>query len=109
MADLPEFRVSIGCPIFFNSGVDFFGPIQTKFKRGTVKGWGCIFTCLSTRAIHLEVVEGMDSDSFINTLRRFVNRRGNPKKMVSDCGSNFKGADAELKKSLQQLDHSKIE
>jgi hypothetical protein len=108
MADLPEYRVAFGCPTFCNSGVDFFGPIQVKFRRATVKRWGCIFTCLSTRAIHLEVAEGLDADSFINVLRRFVSRRGSPKHIISDCGTNFKGADAELKLALRELDNLKI-
>ena len=108
MADLPSFRVRKGCPVFYYSGVDFFGPIPVKFRRGTTKRWGSIFTCLSTRAVHLEVAEGLDTDSFINTLRRFVNRRGHPKMITSDCGSNFKGASKELKAALMELDQTKI-
>ena len=108
MADLPESRTKVGCPVFFYCGIDFFGPLLTKLRRGTQKRWGCIFTCMCTRAIHLEVVEGLDTDSFINTLRRFINRRGNPKEIISDCGSNFKGADAELKRALREIDNSKI-
>ena len=108
MADLPKARVAIGCPVFFNSGVDFFGPLQVKIRRSIVKRWGCIFTCLTTRAVHLEVAEGLDADTFINCLRRFVNRRGTPKMIMSDCGTNFKGADEELKRALRELDNNRI-
>ena len=61
-----------------------------------------------TRAIHLELVESLDSDSFINVLQRFINRRGRPNTIVSDCGSNFKGAIQKLKLELSGLNQEKI-
>ena len=63
-----------------------------------------LFTCLTIRCIHLEVVENCETDAFINSLRRFVNRRGCPTKMFSDNGTNFRGASAELKEVINGLD-----
>ena len=108
MADLPEFRVAVGEPPFSHVGVDFFGPMQVKRGRSTVKRWGCTFTCLVVRAVHLEVVDSLETDTFINSLERFMNRRGHPNLIVSDCGSNFRGADKELKACLKELDQEKI-
>ncbi|XP_039866037.1 uncharacterized protein LOC120720426 [Simochromis diagramma] len=55
-----------------------------------------MFTCMSTRAVHLEIIEGMDTSSFINALRRFFSVRGPAKQLRSDCGTNFTGASREL-------------
>ena len=61
------------------------------------------------RAVHLEVVESPDTDDFINATRRFVNRRGCPSDIYSDCGTNFKGATAELAEMIEGLDKKKID
>ena len=103
MADLPDCRLAIASPCFYYTGVDYFGPLSVKVGRAHHKRWGCLFTCMTTRAVHMEVVESLDTSSFINTLQRFINRRGHPKTILSDCGSNFKGADRELKKCLVEL------
>ena len=109
MADLPIDRITIGAATFFHTGVDFFGPIQVKVLRSTVKRWGCLFTCLVTRAIHMEVSPSLEADDFINVLERFINRRGEPESIRSDCGTNFKGATTELNKEIEKMDHLKIE
>ena len=68
-----------------------------------------LFICmLVTRTIHLELVESMDTNSFINTLQRFLSRRGKPNIILSDCGSNFKGASKELKLEHRSLNQMKI-
>ena len=108
MADLPADRITVGAPTFFHTGVDFFGPIQVKVLRSKVKRWGCLFTCLVTRAVHIEVSPSLEADDFINVLDRFMNRRGNPEMIRSDCGTNFKGATNELKKELERMDQLKI-
>jgi transposase InsO family protein len=108
MADLPKGRVTPYEPPFTWVGVDYFGPFYVKRGRSQVKRYGCLFTCLCTRAIHIEVAHSLDTDSFINALERFIARRGEPKEIRSDNGTNFVGAQAELCKSIQQMNKGKI-
>lgn len=100
MAHLPMERLSTSPP-FTYTGLDVFGPwsIVARRTRGGLacrKNWAVLFTCLSTRAIHIEVIESMDASSFINCLRRFFAIRGPSKQLHSDCGTNFVGACKEL-------------
>ena len=87
MADLPASRVTPDKPPFSFVGVDYFGPIMVKQGRSRVKRYGCLFTCLNCRAVHLEVANSLDTDWFINALRRFISRRGKPSKIISDNGT----------------------
>lgn len=101
MANLPADRVTVDPP-FTHVGLDVFGPwaITSRRTRGNSaenKRWAVIFTCLSTRAVHLEVIESMSSSSFVNALRRFLSIRGPVKHLRSDRGTNFVGACKELK------------
>ena len=68
----------------------------------TRKRWGCIFTCLATRAVHLELAGDLSTNSFIMALRRFLGRRGDPKTIRSDNGTNFVGADRDLAEALNE-------
>ena len=88
MADLPEDRLT-PTPPFTYCGVDYFGPWYVKEGRKELKRYGVLFTCLVTRAIHLEVANSLETDSYINALRRFICRRGPVRQMRSDNGSNF--------------------
>lgn len=72
MADLPAVRVTPDEPPFTRVGVDYFRPFEVKSRRSVVKRYGIIFTCLAIRAIHIEVAPSLDTDSFINVLRRFI-------------------------------------
>ena len=105
MGDLPEARVH-GKKAFDQVGVDYAGPITIKTRNGrkvpTTKGYICVFVCMATRAVHLEAVSDLTSEAFIAALRRFVSRRGKPAVILSDNGTNFVGAERELKKLLQQ-------
>ncbi|KAI4894290.1 hypothetical protein NFI96_004725 [Prochilodus magdalenae] len=112
MSDLPSERLSTEPP-FTNVGIDVFGPwsISTLRTRGGVansKRWAVIFTCLSVRAVHIELIEAMDTSSFINALRRFLAIRGPVKLIRSDCGTNFKGACRELDVLLKDDKHRNI-
>ena len=111
MAPLPESRVSPSLCAFERTSVDFAGPFLTKQGRGKarVKRYMCLFTCMATRAVHIEVAFGLDTDSFMNALVRMVGRRGRPKEITSDNGTNFVGAVRELKELVDALDSNKIQ
>ncbi|XP_070569455.1 uncharacterized protein [Ptychodera flava] len=82
----------------------------TEVKRGRVteKRYGAIFTCMATRAVHLEVACSLDTDSCINAIRRFIARRGQVRSIRSDNGTNFVAADKELKESIRRWNQEKI-
>jgi transposase InsO family protein len=108
MGDLPISRLTGRRLPFSQTGVDYFGPLDVTIGRSKVKRWGVLFSCMATRAIHLEVAPSLDTDQMIMALMRFINRRGRPEDMHSDNGTNFIGADNELKKSLQQMNQQEI-
>ena len=89
ISDLPRNRVLPDEPPFTGAGVDYFGPFEVRRRRATVKRYGVIFTRLAIQAVHLEVAASLDTDSFINTLCRFIARRGQVVKLHSDNGTNF--------------------
>ena len=84
MASLPQSRLRTFTPPFYNTGVDYFGPLLVKERRLTVKRYGCLFTCLVTRAVHLGIAHSLEADSFIMVLRRMMARRGKPRNIYSD-------------------------
>lgn len=100
MADLPQDRVFPDELPFTRVGVDFFGPFEVKRGRAAVKRYGVIFTCLAVRAVHLEVASSLDTDSFVNALRRLIARRGQVSELRSDNGTNFVGAERELREAI---------
>ena len=69
MANLPEDRITPSKPPFTYTGVDCFGPFEVRRGRTKVKRYGVIFTCLALRAVHIEVVSSLDTESFIHVLR----------------------------------------
>ena len=92
-------------------GLDYFGPLFVKRSdcaRSEVKRYGCLFTCTTTRAVHIEIAHSLSTDHFINALHRFIARRGHPIEIRSDNGSNFVGAQKELKRAMDQWTKSKI-
>ena len=109
MAPLPTSRMMAYEPPFSYTGMDLFGPFYVKHGRGTAKRWCCLFTCLNTRSVHLELVNSMDTDDFIMCLRRFINRRGDVLELRCDRGSNFVGAERELRRSIEEWNGQKIE
>lgn len=108
MADMPKERICADLPPFTNVGVDYFGPIEVKRGRIMVKRYGVIFTCMTSRAVHLEMAHSLTTDSCINAIRRFVCRRGPVCQMRSDNGTNFTGAERELREALAAVDHDKV-
>nr|XP_029136991.1 uncharacterized protein LOC114921292 [Labrus bergylta] len=107
MADLPVDHVDPSPP-FSYTGLDCFGPFYTKHGRKECKRYGLLFTCLSSRAIHIEMLEDLTTDAFINALRCFIAIRGAVRQIRSDQGTNFVGAKNELEKSLLKLDKERI-
>ncbi|XP_050452147.1 uncharacterized protein LOC126851851 [Cataglyphis hispanica] len=100
MGDLPRLRVTPARP-FLRTGVDYAGPIQLRTTKGrghrSYKAFVAVFVCLSTKAVHLEVVSDYSADAFLAALKRFTARRGLCRSLHSDCGTNFVGADAQLR------------
>lgn len=109
MAHLPEERVVPDLPPFTNVGVDYCGPIDVKKGRRIIKRYSVVFTCMTSRAVHLEVAHSLDMDSCINALCRFICRRGQVSHLRSDNGTNFVGAERELQEALATLNHDHIE
>ena len=109
MSDLPAERLESGHPPFHYTGVDCFGPFYVKVGRSNVKRYGCVFTCLTTRAVHIEKLYTLETDSFLNGFRKFVSRRGMPAKVWSDNGLNFVGSQNEIVKSMQEIDINKVQ
>lgn len=114
MASLPLSRTLMDRP-FTRTGVDFAGPYDIKNYTGRAclitKGYVCLFVCFATRAIHLEAVSDLSSNTFLAAFARFSSRRGCPKDMYSDNGTNFVGASKSLKTEFRaffKTAHSEI-
>ncbi|GFT52182.1 integrase catalytic domain-containing protein [Trichonephila clavipes] len=99
MGNLPKHRVTLERP-FFSCGIDYAGPVLIKCNKGrgtkSTKGYIALFVCLATKAVHIEAVGDLTTDSFIAALRRFSARRGAPRHIYSDNGTNFVGARRKL-------------
>lgn len=106
MADLPADRVTAARP-FSGAATDFAGPFLVKGSllrnAKSVKAYLCVFVCLGTKAVHLELVSSLSSEAFIAAFTRFVSRRGLPSLIRSDRGTNFIGANSYLKEVTQLL------
>ncbi|XP_011261040.2 uncharacterized protein LOC105254185 [Camponotus floridanus] len=104
MGNLPRARVTPARP-FLHTGVDYAGPILIRTSRGrghrASKGFISVFVCLSTKAVHLEAVTDYTAEAFLAAFRRFVSRRGLCTEVFSDCGTNFVGADRELREMFR--------
>lgn len=100
MRNLPTHRVNPSPP-FYLCDVDFAGPFYTRDRRSRgyrkFKAYVCLCICFCTKAVHLELVSDLSSEAFLACLRRFVARRGVPQSVYSDNGTNFVGANNELR------------
>ncbi|XP_046841881.1 uncharacterized protein LOC124435998 [Xenia sp. Carnegie-2017] len=102
-ACLPSSRVSKEPP-FSNTGIDFAGPLYATNHQEMDKVFICLFTCASTRAVHLELVCYLSVLSFLQAFRRFVSRRGLPSRLISDNAKTFKSASKEVANILRSTD-----
>lgn len=120
MAPLPPMRLE-PMMTFVNVGVDFFGhewvlqPLPKKQKKGEplpdpikMKVWVLIFACLTSRAVHLEMVTDMSTQTYIWALQRMIARRGLPKLMLSDNAKQFEKSEREITRLWRNLDWEKI-
>ena len=103
IADLPYCRVAEAPPFTF-CGVDMFGPFMIKHRRSQVKHYRVMFTCMSCRAVHIEITPSLDTDSFILALRRLIARRGDVQAIFSGNGSNLIGSENQLRRTLEEID-----
>ena len=102
MAELPAERVDGQAP-FEATGIDICGPFAVRNGgRGFHKRWILLFTCLSTRAVHFEILRDMKSGTCLNALIRFHARRPGLRTLVSDNGTTFRGSDNELKRTVKE-------
>ncbi|XP_008482926.1 uncharacterized protein LOC103519612 [Diaphorina citri] len=104
MADLPTYRVQQCAKPFVHTGVDYCGPFSVTMAKGRGikscrKAYVCLFICLTTKAVHIELASDLSTETFLNCFKRFLSRRGCCQVMYSDNGTNFIGA----KNSLDEL------
>ncbi|XP_076626466.1 uncharacterized protein LOC143344360 isoform X2 [Colletes latitarsis] len=109
MSTLPVGGLAYRQRPFSHCGMDYFGPISVKIGRRREKRWGVLFTCLTMRAIHLELAHSLSASSAIMALQRLASRRGSPVAVYSDNSTNFKGASKELKKAITDLDRQELQ
>lgn len=106
MAALPPERTMLDRP-FTTTGVDFAGPFDIKSFTGRAcritKGYVCVFVCFATKAIHLEATSDLSTATFMSAFHRFISRRGCPKTIFSDNGTNFVGASRELERDMKSF------
>ena len=107
MANQPKERLQPSAP-FSYCGYDCFGPIYVKDGRKELNRYGLIFTCMSSRAVHIEMLDNMTTDAFINGLRCFIAIRGAVRQLRSDQGTNFVGAINEMAKGLEEIDDERV-
>ena len=105
MANLTYERTT-EAPSFTYCGVDMFVPFYIKEKRSELKRYGAMLFCLASRAVQIEVTPHVNMDSFIQALQRMIALK---KTLIqSDNGSNFLGAESELKRAFLKMDNKKI-
>ena len=107
MADLPKETLSQEPP-FTYCGIDMFCSILAKEGHKEMKRYGCLFTSLSSSAIHIESINSLSTNGFIKALQRFVSRKGNVRFIRTDNDTNFAGASAELNKAFSEMNHKKM-
>jgi len=110
MGQIPRLRVAAGFPAFSYTAIDMCGPLQMRIGRKTLReAQVIIFTCMTTRAVHLELVTDRSTDTFLMAFRRFASLRGYPSNCWSDRGTTFVDAQSYLNEILRGWDIPKIQ
>ena len=107
MANLPLDRIEPSPPLTY-CGMDCFGPFMIKEGRREMKKYAVIFTCMNSRAVHIEVLDDMTTDALLNVLRCFIAMRGPVHQLRSDRGSNFVRTRKELAGATKEMNINKI-
>ena len=107
MADLPEDRMDT-TPPFIYCGMDCFGPFHIKEGRKELQRYGLLLTCMCSRAVHIELLDSMTTDPFINALRSFIAIRGMVRQIKCDRGTNFVGARGEFDEKFKEMDQEEL-
>ena len=87
MCPLPEERLKPSLPFYYYIVIDYFGPFTIRGevqKRVRGKAYGVILTCMTSRAVHVDIENDLSTDRFLQLLRRYASIRGWPKKVYSD-------------------------
>lgn len=103
MGVLPICRFNVFAKPFKSCGIDYFGPFNVKIGRRLEHRYGVLFTCMTSRAIHIEIANSLNTDSCILAIRRMKSRRGNINEILSDNATNFKGAKVELLAAIEEI------
>ena len=117
MAPLPPERITSGQP-FQTVGIDFAGPLYirmpkccehnwTKKHSDTTKMYICLFTCATTRGVHLELAQDLSAEAFLNCFRRFIARRGTPELVISDNGRNLEKGQKDIERFQKSVKHDR--
>ena len=112
MGEHPAARTATWQPAFTHTGIDYFGPFKTSIGlRGrTKKNWGVIFTCLTSRAVHLDIVDSLSMDACINAIERFLGQYADVTiAFHSDNGTNFEGVNNALTRMYDRNTHQQIQ
>ena len=100
MADLPEVRMDFSRP-FKNTEVEYFGPFKLRVRKMSEKKWICLMTCLTVRAVRLEVEQDLSAEAMLNCLFRFIARKNHCNLIISDNRKNFMGTNNHLKEQMK--------
>ncbi|XP_058819056.1 uncharacterized protein LOC131693280 [Topomyia yanbarensis] len=103
MAPLPVPRITPHLRPFSAVGVDYLGPVEVTVGRRKEKRWIVVFTCMAMRAVHLDVVHSLSTQSCLMAIRRFTCKRGAPEQIFSDNATCFRGANAATTKMIQKI------
>lgn len=109
MGNLPAERLAVFKRPFYYTGIDYFGSIEVAVGRRREKRWGVLFTCMTVRAVHIEIAPSLSTDSFLLVLKQFISRRGTPIKILSDNATNFRGASRVLLEEVEKISSAEVE